>query len=162
VIAAVVLIAVHAGATTVDALGSLRPRERAQRFNWYYRYGYLINDSDGYDREPDPGGNPIMRRWTMKKSLAVIPVKGNVLKFVAWVDHPDADTKPVHLRVWADGTQVYEGDMRRTPLFMDIPATPGRTHMVLETEIDRTWRPSDFGRNDRRELGLSIRDWVWQ
>jgi hypothetical protein len=162
-IAAAVLIGLHAGATTVDAFGSLRPRERAQRFNWYYRYGYNINDNDGYDREPDPGGNPIMRRWTLKQSLAVIPVKGKVLKFVAWLDHPDADTKPVHVQVWADSKLVYEGDRGRTPLFLDIPATPGRTHMVLETKIDRTFRPSDAGNSrDRRELGLSIRDWVWE
>jgi hypothetical protein len=88
-LAAAVLIGVHAGATVIDAFGELRPRERAQRFNWYYRYGYYTNDDNGYDLEPDPGGNPIGRRWTMKKSLAVIPVKGKILKFVAWVDHPD-------------------------------------------------------------------------
>lgn len=162
VIAAAVLIAVHAGATTLDAFGNLRPRERAQRFGWYYRYGYHVNDADGYDREPDPGGNPIMRRWTMKQSLAVIPVKGRVLKFVAWVDHPDADVKPVHTQVWADSKLVYEGDLKRTPLFLDIPATPGKKYMVLETKIDRVWRPSDSGSRDRRELGLSIRDWVWE
>jgi hypothetical protein len=45
---------------------------------------------------------------------------------------------------------------------LDIPATPGKTHMLLETEIDRTWRPSDSGSRDTRDLGLSIRDWVWQ
>jgi hypothetical protein len=162
-IAAIALIALHAGATTVDAFGELRPRERAQRFNWYYRYGYHTNDNDGTDLEPDPGGNPIGRRWTMEQSLAVIPVKGRVLKFVAWVDHPDADTRPVHTQVWADGRLVYEGDLGRTPLFMDIPATPGKTHMILETKIDRTFRPSDDGKSrDRRALGLSIRDWVWQ
>jgi hypothetical protein len=163
VLATVALIAVHAGATTLDAFGELRPRERAQRFNWYYRYGYHTNDVDGYDLEPDPGGNPIGRRWTMQKSLAVIPVKGKVLKFVAWVDHPDKDTKPVHTQVWADSKLVYEGDLRGTPLFLDIPATPGKTHMILETAIDRTFRPSDSGKSsDRRDLGLSIRDWVWQ
>ena len=162
-IAALALIAVHAGATTVNAFGDLRPRERAQRFNWYYRYGYHINDNDGYDREPDPGGNPIMRRWTMRQSLAVIPVKGKVLKFVAWVDHPDVDQKPVHTQVWADSKLVYEGDLGRSPLFLDIPATPGKTHMIVETKIDRTFRPSDSGKStDRRELGLSVRDWVWE
>jgi hypothetical protein len=163
VIAAIALIAVHAGATSLNALGDLRPPSRAERFNWYYRYGYHINNNDGFDREPDPGGNPIMRRWTMKKSLAVIPVKGKVLKFVAWVDHPDADTNPVHTQVWADSKLVYEGDLRRSPLFLDIPATLGKTHMVLETSIDRTWRPSDHGNPvDSRDLGLSIRDWTWQ
>lgn len=157
-IAAISLIVIHAGATAVDAFGDLRPRERAQRFNWYYRYGYVFPD----DVEQDPGGYPVGRRWTMEKSLAVIPVKGKVLKFVAWVDHPDADTKPVHTKVWADSKLVYEGDLRRTPLFLDIPATPGKSHMVLETSIDRTWRPRDYGRTDSRTLGLSIRDWVWE
>lgn len=161
-VAAAVLVAVHAGMTTVDAFGDLRPRNRAERWDWYYRYGYYTNDRDGTDLEPDPGGNPIGRRWTMQNSLAVIPVKGAVLKFVAWIDHPDADAKPVHARVWADSRLVYEGDLRRTPLMLDIPATPGRTHMLIETAIDRTWRPSDSGSRDTRELGLSIRDWVWQ
>ena len=162
VVAAAVLIAIHAGMTTVDAFGDLRPRNRAQRWNWYYRYGFYTNDSDGTDLEPDPGGNPIGRRWTMHNSLAVIPVKGKVLKFVAWIDHPDADAKPVHAKVWADSRLVYEGDLRRAPLMLDIPATPGKTHMLVETAIDRVWRPSDFGSRDRRELGLSIRDWVWE
>ena len=127
-----------------------------------YRYGFHTNDNDGADLEADPGGNPIGRRWTLRKSLAVIPVKGKVLKFVAWIDHPDTDVKPVHVQVWADSLLVYEGDMRRDPVFLDIPATPGKTHMVIETAIDRTWRPSDHGSRDTRELGLSIRDWVWQ
>ncbi|HEX6163837.1 MAG TPA: hypothetical protein VFZ31_10750 [Vicinamibacterales bacterium] len=162
-LAAVALIAVHAGMTVVDAFGDLRPQHRAERFNWYYRYGFHTNEQHGADLEPDPGGNPVGRRWTLEDSLAVIPVKGKVLKFVAWLDHPDADVKPVHLRVWADGKLVYEGDRNRAPLFLDIPATPGRTHMRIETSIDRTFKPSDAGNSrDRRDLGLSIRDWVWQ
>jgi hypothetical protein len=70
VVAAAVLIAVHAGVTTVDAFGDLRPHNRAQRWDWYYRYGFHTNDRDGSDLEPDPGGNPIGRRWTMQNSLA--------------------------------------------------------------------------------------------
>jgi hypothetical protein len=158
VIAAAALIAIHAGTTTVDAFGDLRPRERAQRFNWYYRYGYVQPD----DVEKDPGGNPVGRRWTTRQSLAVIPVKGKVLKFAAWVDHPDVDVKPVHTQVWADSVLVYEGDLRRAPLFLDIAATPGKKYLILETKIDRLWRPSDSGSRDQRELGLSIRDWVWE
>ncbi len=163
VVVASALIAIHAGMTIVDAFGDLRPRNRAQQeFSWYYRYGFHTNDNDGTDLEPDPGGNPIGRRWTMKDSLAVIRVQGKVLKFVAWIDHPDSDLRPVRTRVWADSNLVYEGDLRRAPLMMDIPATPGKSHMLIETSIDRTWRPSDAGSRDTRELGLSIRDWVWQ
>jgi O-antigen ligase len=157
-IAATLLIAVHFGATVVDAFGDLRPHERAQRFDWYYRYGFVQPD----DVEVDPGGNPVGRRWTTKDALAVIPVKGNVLKFVGWIDHPDADVKPVHTQIWADSRLIYEGDLKRTPLFLDIPATPGKKYLVLEMSVDRLFRPSDSGRRDARELGLSVRDWVWE
>jgi hypothetical protein len=34
--------------------------------------------------------------------------------------------------------------------------------MVIETEISRLFTPVDFGSDDRRALGLSIRDWVWE
>lgn len=156
--AAAVLIAVHAGATVVDAFGDLRPRERAQRFGWYYRYGFVQPD----DVEVDPGGNPVGRRWTTKDALAVIPVKGKVLKFVGWIDHPDADVKPVHTQIWADSRLIYEGDLKRTPLFLDIPATPEKKYLVLEITVDRLFRPSDSGKRDARELGLSVRDWVWE
>lgn len=161
-VGAVILLALHAGTTTVDAFGTLRPLERAKRWDWYYRYGWVFIDKDV---EPDPGGNPIGRRWTMKKSLALIPVKGRALKFVAWIDHADSDRKPVHTRVWADSKLVYEGDLTRgAPLTLSIPAKPGEKYLVLETEIDRLYRPSDFNpaSRDRRELGLSIRDWTWE
>ncbi len=31
--------------TIVDAFGDLRPHNRAQRFDWYYRYGFHVNDA---------------------------------------------------------------------------------------------------------------------
>jgi O-antigen ligase len=156
-IAAVVLIAAHAGMTVVDARGDLWPRNRSMRFGWFYKYGMS-------EPEPDPGGNPVQRRWTiMPKSLAVVPVNGTALKFVAWIDHPDGDERPVKTKVWADGTLVFDGEIRRSaPLFMDIPATSGRSHLILETEIDRLWAPRDYGQRDPRALGLSIRDWAWE
>jgi hypothetical protein len=150
------LIAVHFAATVVDARGELRPRHRAERFNWYYDYGFD-------ELEPDPGGNPVQRRWTWQEALAVIPVKGRVLKFAAWIDHPDGDTNPPNVTVRADGRTVFEGPVKRSaPLFLDVPARPGKSHMIIETTIDRLYRPSEHGSRDRRALGLSIRDWVWE
>jgi hypothetical protein len=156
-LAALALLTIHAAATIVDARTDLWPRHRSIRFGWFYKYGMS-------ELEADPGGNPVQRRWTiMPKSLAVVPVSGKVLKFVAWIDHPDGDERPVKTKVWADGNLVFDGEIRRSaPLQMDIPVTPGRTHMILETEIDRLWAPRDYGMRDRRALGLSIRDWVWE
>ena len=155
-IIAVILVAIHFAATVVDAREGLRPRHRAERFNWYYEYGF--------DKlEPDPGGNPVQRRWTWREAVAVIPVKGKVLKFVAWIDHPDGDDNPPHVTVRADDRLIFNGPLKRSaPLFLDVPATPGKTHMVIETTIDRIYRPAEHGIRDRRELGLSIRDWIWE
>ena len=151
-----ILIAMHLAATVVDARHGLRPRHRAERFNWYYDYGFT-------DLEADPGGNPVQRRWTWREAVAVIPVKGKVLKFVGWIDHPDGDENPPHVTVRADGRPVFNGPLKRSaPLFLDVPATPGKTHMVIETTINRLYRPAEQGIRDRRELGLSIRDWVWE
>ena len=155
-IVAGILIAVHVTATAVDARADLRPRHRAERFNWYYDYGFD-------ELEADPGGNPVQRRWTWSEAVAVVPVKGKVLKFVAWIDHPDGDENPPHVTVRADGRSVFNGPLKRSaPLFLDVPATPGKTHMVIETTIDRLYRPAEQGGRDRRALGLSVRDWVWE
>ena len=150
------LVAVHATITLADARGDLRPRNRSLRFGWEYGYGLGRVEFDAK-------GVPERRTSRNHRSLAINPVKGKVLKFVAWIDHPDGDERPVHVRVWADSRLVYDGDLKRSAaIFQDIPATPGRTHMVIETEISRLFNPVEFGSDDRRELGLSIRDWVWE
>ncbi|MDP2318560.1 MAG: O-antigen ligase family protein [Acidobacteriota bacterium] len=149
-----VLALAHAGLTYADARGDLLPRHRSMRFDWPYRYG-LSN------LEPSADGTP-GRRWTELRSLAVIPVKGQTLKFVGWIDHPDADERPVHVRIWADSRLVWDDDLRRSAaIFLDIKPSEGKTHLTIETEISRMWRPADFGREDRRVLGLSVRDWTW-
>ena len=92
--------------------------------------------------EPDPGGHPLQRRWTGEKAVVVIPVKGKVLKFVAWIDHPDGDANPPQVVVRADSRVIHDGPLTRSaPLFIDIPATPGKAHMVIETSIDRLTDP---------------------
>ncbi|MDP2055333.1 MAG: O-antigen ligase family protein [Acidobacteriota bacterium] len=150
-----VLVLAHAGLTYADARGDLRPRNRSMRFGWDYRYGIS-------NPELSPDGSP-GRRWTELRSLSMVPVKGKVLKFVAWVDHPDADERPVHTRVWADKRLVYDDGLKRSAaIFLDLEPAPGQTHLMIETEISRMWSPTDFGRSDRRILGLSVRDWTWE
>ena len=153
--ATLALVVVQAAIALADSRGDLLPRNRSIRFGWDYRYGIK-------NPEPAPDGGP-GRRWADLKSLSVVPVRGKVLKFVAWIDHPDGDERPVHVRVWVDRKIVYDDDLKRSAsIVRDIPAPPGQTHIVVETEISRTWRPRDFGRDDPRELGLSIRDWTWE
>jgi O-Antigen ligase len=152
---AIGLVVVHGALTFAAARGDLLPRHRAARFGWDYSGGIS-------DLEPNADGTP-GRRWTGLKAMSTIPVRGKVLKFVGWIDHPDADAKPVHVEVWADGKSVFDGDLKRTDAIrVDIPAREGHAQMVLHMEISRTFRPSEFGRRDRRDLGLAVQDWQWQ
>lgn len=145
----------HTIMTVSAANGGLLPRHRAARFDWPYSYGL-----SGLDRDPNGGPG---RRWTLERAVAVIPVQGRVLKFVGWIDHPDADDNPVDVEVRADSKVVYSGALKRSAaITLDIPAAAGASHMEIETRISRLWRPSDYGREDRRQLGLSIRDWQWE
>lgn len=151
--AVLLLVVVHAGGTYAVAVGDLRPAERAVRFGWYYRYGI-------YDLEQPPDGTPF--RWTMRRAAAVIPVEGRVLRFEAWVDHPDADAQPVTVRVWADDRLVATESRRRGERVQaDIPAVSGRPRMIIRTEVDRAWRPVEHAGTDPRELGIAIADWNW-
>lgn len=153
--ATLVLVVAHAGLTYADARGELLPRNRSTRFGWDYRYG-ISNPEPGTDGTPG-------RRWTELRSLSVLPVTGKVLKFVAWIDHPDADEHPVHVRVWADSRLVWDDDLKRSAaILLDITPSGDKKHLIVETEIGRMWRPADFGRSDRRQLGLSVRDWTWE
>jgi hypothetical protein len=147
------IVAVHAATTFAAARGDLLPQHRAQRFGWYYRYGL-------YEPERAADGRR-GRIWTMKESLAVIPVEGRVLKFVCWIDHPDTD--PVTVKVWADSKLVLSKDLRKgQSAAVDIPAPEGERRMIIETSVSRTFRPSDHGSNDTRELGLAMADWFWE
>lgn len=149
------LVVAHAVATFISARGELNPIERSVRFGWDYRAGLT-----GLERSAD--GTP-GRRWTRARALTLVPVRGRVLKFVAWTGHPDANEHPIPVKVWADGALVYEGALtKENAFYVDIPAPTGRTHLVLETWIGRTFRPSDYGVPDRRVLGLAIQDWRWQ
>jgi hypothetical protein len=153
-IAVLLMVGIHAALTFASARTDLLPAHRAGRFGWDYSFGI-----SSLERSPDG----LDRRWTAERSLSTLRVEGRVLKFVAWAEHPDANERPVHLRVIAGGKQVFEGDLQRqSAIRLDIPATPGAKTMVLETFIDRTFRPSDYGSRDRRDLGLAILDWRWE
>ena len=99
----------------------------------------------------------------MKNSLAVIPVKGKVLKFVAWIDHPDADVKPVHAQVWADSKLVYEGDLQARAADPRHSGDAGQD-VHAPRDVDRSDVAPERFRQPRSAAssGLSIRDWVWE
>lgn len=142
------VVALHAAATLASARGDLRPSSRAARYGWDYRYGV-------YDSEPDADGGVF--RWTMREAVMVVAADTG-LRLEGWVDHPDADERPVRVWIWANGLLVADARLRRGDrVRVDVPAPPGGGRIVVRTRVDRTWRPSDHGSPDRRDLGLALK-----
>ncbi|MDA1092180.1 MAG: hypothetical protein O3A25_02740 [Acidobacteria bacterium] len=127
----------------------LRVPFRAQRADWDYAYGFY---------EPEFAGTTDEFRWASRRALAVVPVGDRWIEVTAWTQHPDQGERPVDLTVWIDGTPLIES--RREdgePITASVRIPEGRLRVVIETEVERTWRPSDRGEADTRELGPGVR-----
>jgi len=60
--------------------------------------------------------------------------------------------------VWIDGVPLI--DSRRTggePITAAVRIPERQVRVLIETEVDRIWRPSDRGEADTRELGPGVR-----
>ena len=104
-----------------------------------------------------PEGDPPFQ-WTRQRAVFVVPVEKRWMALTVLVNHPDVGQKPVEVKVWADrklrlSTRLSSSE----PVTEYIPAGDGEKRMMLETWVNRTAHPSDFGSNDQRELGLWVR-----
>jgi len=127
----------------------LRVPYRAQRADWDYAYGFY---------EPDAAGTVDEFRWASRRALAVVPLTDRWIEVTAWTHHPDVRERPVDLKVWIDGVPLI--DSRRNggePITAAVRLPERQTRVLIETEVDRTWRPSDRGEVDTRELGPGVR-----
>jgi hypothetical protein len=137
-----------AGLTYVSWV-DLRVPYRAQRADWDYAYGFF---------EPDAPGTADEFRWASRRALAVVPLTDRWIEVTAWTHHPDVRERPVDLKVWIDGVPLIES--QRTggePITAAVRIPEGQERVLIETEVDRTWRPSDQGEADTRELGPGVR-----
>ena len=127
----------------------LRVPLRAQRADWDYSYGF-------YDAEP--AGSDDAFRWASKRALAVLPVRDPWIELSAWTHHPDLQEDPVELKVWLDGELLVDSVRADGEPITRAVRIPDRQRRVLvETWVNRTWRPSDYGEADTRELGPGVR-----
>ena len=127
----------------------LRVPYRAQRADWDYSYGF-------YDAEAI--GTADEFRWASSHALAVVPLTDRWIEVTAWTHHPDVQERPVNLKVWIDGEPLIDS-LRESgePISSAVRIPEGRLRVVIETAVDRTWRPSDRGGADTRELGPGVR-----
>ena len=131
----------------------LRPPFRAMRADWRYQYGF-------HDPEPDSD-----LRWTEGKAVDVFEIgdarEDRWLKLTLGAVAPDADRRPVEVKVWRDRQLILRVTRRSDTVknwYVRVPA--GRKMMMLQIETSRTWRPDsgDAGA-DRRERGVMVGVW---
>jgi hypothetical protein len=146
---AIVFVAGTAYVATTD----LRVPYRALRADWYYVSGL---------------SRPVVRpdglefRVTDKKAVEVFPAEKRWLKLTIWANHPDAERDPVEIRIWRDRELILRTVARdATPIIRYVEASAGQARIMIQTWVERTWRPSDFGQPDSRSQGLSIAKWEW-
>lgn len=136
--------------TAVLATTALRPPVRAHRMGWPYSYGF-------YWPEPDESGGEF--RWAARRAEAMVATPRPWMVLTVWVNHRDLTTNPVDVKVWCNG--VLEIDTR---LMSPEPVTRyiridshQKRGALIQTSVSRAIRPSDFGVNDDRELGLMVK-----
>ena len=143
--AAAALAFLYAGIHIVLAIGPLNPLARAELTNRDYIVGT-------YPGERTPEG---AFRWTRRRATFALGVPSRHLIIRFHVEHPDAATRPVKVRITTPCQTLVDqfmtgGDARA----YELPE--GQTRVVFDTEVSRVWRPSDYGQTDDRELGVAV------
>ena len=151
--------AVFVAATAWAAVTGLRLPERAVRADWDFEYGLA-------PPEQLPDGSPF--RWTEAHAVWVASYDQPFVRLTYWVHHPDVASRPVHVQIGDETRSFVDEWVRDTAshtvyIRIDGWAAPGMPgwhlgaeRLMLETRVDRTWRPSDSGGTDTRDLGLGI------
>ena len=146
-LAGAVIALVYAGGHLALARGPLKPLERAEQTNRDYIIGT-------YPGERLPQGS---FRWTKKHATFALAVPSRYLVIRFNVLHPDIGTHPVKVRITTDCQTLVDEFLTDDGVdarAFEIP--PGQRRVVFDTDVSRTWRPSDFGKSDTRELGLAV------
>lgn len=129
---------------------------RAQRVGWPYSYGLYEPERDG------AGGE---QRWTDRHGVIVLAADAPAIELTV-TPNPLASATgksasgrgPMHVRVRADGSPVIdETVVTPDPITRVVPVDRRTGRVVLEADVDRPYRPSDFGLADQRRLGVLMK-----
>jgi hypothetical protein len=138
---------IYAVGHLVLAFGPLGVAERARRVGRQYLVGT-------YAPEKNETGE---FRWTRGKTRLVLPWTGHPLNVRLWAHHPDIKTNPVELTVATPCEMLWSGRLENTsPIDLRLTWAQDVGPLDLKIEVSRTWRPSTYGANDSRRLGLAL------
>jgi hypothetical protein len=146
--AALLIPVVYAGGQAVLARGPLQPVARAESTSRDYVVGT-------YPGEPSAEGT---FRWTRKQATFALNAPSKYLVIRVHIEHPDADMRPVQVRLGTSCQTLLDlsvSDATVQTRAVELP--DGEHRVVFSSEVSRTWRPSDFGSDDPRTLGLAVK-----
>jgi len=146
-IAALLLAVTYAGGQLVLAGGPLAVTERARRAQRLYAVGT-------YPPELMKGRE---FNWTKGDASFIWPAKTRWLVLRVWAQHPDMAAEPVHVTLTSPcGVLVDEALETPTPVSIGVTLPDGQRTLEAHMHVSRTWRPSEHGSNDERDLGAGI------
>ncbi len=146
-LAAVLTALTYAGGQAVLARGPLKPVTRAEATDRDYVVGT-------YPGEPSEQGT---FRWTRKQATFGLNAPSKYLVIRVHVEHPDADMRPVQVRLRTPCQTLFDGTLRDSTIQTRAVELPeGQHRIVFDSSVSRTWRPSDFGSDDHRTLGVAV------
>jgi hypothetical protein len=139
----------YAVATAGVGWSNLRPPVRAEAAGLDYTYGFY-----------PPEENQTFR-WAAKRAVVVLPAPPDRrwLQVTVRVERVNVARKPVEVKVWTDRHLIVRTQLTSIdPVTRYFKVPGGHSRVMLETWVDRTLHPHDFGMGDDREQGLLV-DW---
>jgi hypothetical protein len=125
------LVALTALLQWQSAHGPLRVIARAMRYGFPYAYGFS---------NPVPSPEYAALRWTGRRGAVVLNVPARWLELHVFVEHPDAASRPVHVRVQAGARRIIDEDVASpAPLVRLVEVPQGARLFPLELEVSRTF-----------------------
>jgi hypothetical protein len=126
-----------------------------------------INTAGLYKRETWANDGGIMAgkpyRWGGPAMQMLVPDPGEYLAIPLLIAHPDANQRPVNVVIRVNGTvatNITCNNQSWQKIIVAVPAgdgtEPERKAADIHVSVDRTWRPEDYGTDDKRLLGAAI------
>jgi hypothetical protein len=154
---AAVIVASYAAVISYVGHRDLRVPVRAATLGWPYDHGL-------YDLEKPPRGPAF--RWTSAHAVLTVvapatpgKTESRYLPVTFWANHPDLSDRPLHVRIRINGrVDIDEMITDSRPVTRYFKLAPDERGVMIETWVDRTWRPAEAGERDGRELGVALAD----
>ena len=148
-LAAMVIALAAGGDLWHSSRTSLRPVARSVVAEWNYNYGLYAVETAADGRQ---------YRWTGPHVVAGVSYpRTSWMRIAISAGPPDLATRPFGYRLYVSGKLIAQFDrIDGTEQAWYVLTRPNEVTISVELQTTRSWRPSDFGGADHRELGVII------